>query len=135
MRLLSLTARGAPGLIVLAFGAVGGARASPPTDDPFAHIDCRKATVQMELNACAVREFRSWDTKLDALYRQLMAAADAKDRSLLKASEKDWISYRDSACALEAAGSEGGSIAPMEYANCQTEKTRTRIAELKRQDE
>lgn len=105
MRLLSLPAWAAAGLLGVALAAAGGARAAPASGDPFALIDCRKAAVQMELNACADREFRSWDAKLAALYRKMMAAADAKERSLVKASERDWLSYRDSECALEAAGS------------------------------
>ena len=87
----------------------------------------------MELNACANREFESWDAKLNALYRTLLKNADPKEQALLRAAEISWLSYRDSECAYETAGSEGGSIQPMEYANCLTAKTRAHITELKPQ--
>jgi uncharacterized protein YecT (DUF1311 family) len=121
-----------PAAVVLSMTAAL-ARAAAGPDDPFKNLDCRKAVVQMELNACANREFETWDARLNALYRTLLKNADAKDLALLKTAERNWLSYRDSECAFETAGSEGGSIQPMEYSNCLTAKTRARIAELKSQ--
>jgi uncharacterized protein YecT (DUF1311 family) len=112
-------------------GAAGNGHAGVAVHDSFKDLDCKKAAVQMELNACADREFESWDGKLNALYRTLIKNADLKDQALLKAAERSWLSFRDSECAFETSDSEGGSIHPMEYSNCLTEKTRARIAELK----
>jgi uncharacterized protein YecT (DUF1311 family) len=109
------------------------AHAGAGSDVAFKDLDCKKATVQMELNVCADREFQSWDAKLNALYRALQKSADPKEQALLKAAERNWIAYRDSECDYETASSEGGSIRPMEYSNCLTAKTRARIAELKSQ--
>ena len=94
-------------------------------------LDCKKAVAQPDLNACADREFQAWDAKLNALYRGLMKNAEDKEQALLKAAEKNWLSFRDSECEWETSGSEGGSIQPMEYSNCLTAKTRARIQELK----
>jgi len=104
------------------------------TEDPFRNFNCKNAKVQMELNYCADQDFRSADKKLNALYRELLDANEPKEKALLKAAERDWIAYRDSECALETAGSGGGSIAPMEYSVCLTEKTDARVKELQRQD-
>jgi uncharacterized protein YecT (DUF1311 family) len=109
------------------------ASAATGSDNPFKGLDCKKATVQMELNECANREFESWDGKLNTAYRAIFKDADPKGQVLLKAAEKSWISYRDNECAYETSSSEGGSIQPMEYSNCLTAKTRARIAELKSQ--
>lgn len=103
---------------------------TPASDDPFKGIDCRKAKVQVELNYCADRGFQAADKKLNALYRKLLDAADAKDKELLKTAERNWIAWRDSECAYETAGSEGGSIQPMEYSECLTQKTEARTKEL-----
>ncbi len=116
--------------IVIAMAA-GHARAG--ADDAFKGLDCKKAIVQAELNVCADREFQSWDSKLNALYRAVLKNADPKDQALLKTAERNWIAYRDSECDYETSDSEGGSIRPMEYSNCLTAKTRARIAELKSQ--
>jgi uncharacterized protein YecT (DUF1311 family) len=106
---------------------------SAATDDPFRNFNCKNARVQMELNYCADQGYKSADKKLNALYRKLIDAAEPKERELLKTAERNWIAYRDSECALETAGSEGGSIAPMEYSMCLTEKTEAHIKEFQRQ--
>ena len=108
-----------------------GASAATPADDPFKDLDCRKATVQIELNVCADREFQSWDGRLNAIYSKLLKDADPKDQALLRSAERSWLSFRDNECTYETSDSEGGSIHPMDYANCMTAKTRARITELK----
>jgi uncharacterized protein YecT (DUF1311 family) len=114
---------------ILCSALPGGAAA----EEPFRNFNCKNAKVQMELNYCADQDFKSADRKLNALYRKLLDGDDPKEKALLKVAERDWIAYRDSECALETAGSEGGSIAPMEYSVCLTEKTGARIKELQRQ--
>lgn len=118
-------------LITMMLMGTGYAQAGTSSSDPFKDLDCGKATVQMELNVCADREFKNWDAKLNALYRTLLKNAEPKEQALLKAAERSWLAYRDSECAYEVSGSEGGSIQPMEYSNCLTAMTRARIAELK----
>ena len=98
--------------------------------DPLKGGDCKNATVQMELNACAERDFEAADKKLNAVYRKLLDGAEAKEKEMLKTAERNWIAYRDSECAYETAGSEGGSIQPMEYSECLTQKTEAHIKEL-----
>ncbi|HLY05684.1 MAG TPA: lysozyme inhibitor LprI family protein [Rhizomicrobium sp.] len=103
---------------------------SPAAEDPFKGIDCKNAKVQMELNYCADRDFQAADKKLNAVYRKLLDSDDPKDKGLPKTAERNWIAWRDSECAYETAGSEGGSIQPMEYSECLTQKTEARIKEL-----
>jgi len=93
-------------------------------------IDCKNAKVQTEMNYCADRDFQAADKKLNATYRILLDSSDPKEKELLKAAERSWIAYRDSECAYETAGSEGGSIQPMEYSECLTQKTEAHIKEL-----
>jgi uncharacterized protein YecT (DUF1311 family) len=96
-------------------------------------VDCSKAVTQMDMNQCADRDFRAWDAKLNALYRVVMKNQDTKGQMLLRTAERNWIAWRDSECAFESASSEGGSIQPMEYSLCLTDKTHARIKELELQ--
>ncbi len=107
--------------------------AGPSNDDLFKGTDCNKAQTQMELDYCAGKDFEAQDKKLNALYRKLMAGYDAKNQSLLRTAEKNWLAYRDSECEFETAESEGGTIHPMEGSLCLTEKTKARIKELQAQ--
>jgi uncharacterized protein YecT (DUF1311 family) len=100
------------------------------THNPSRNINCKTAKVQIELNYCADHDFKSVDGKLNAVYRKLLNNSDSRERELLKAAERNWIGYRDSECTLETAGSAGGSMAPMEYSTCLTEKTKVHINEL-----
>jgi len=111
----------------------GSAGSAAGADDPFKDTDCTKATVQIELDYCANRDFEAADKRLNVLYRTLFDRSDPKRRERLKAAERKWIVYRDRDCTEETAGSTGGSIAPMEYSVCLTEKTKARIRELERQ--
>jgi uncharacterized protein YecT (DUF1311 family) len=121
-----------PALAVAALLSIRAAGAAP-ADDPFKDTDCKKAQTQMELNYCADRDYQAEDKKLNALYRTIMSKYDAKSQALLKAAEKNWITYRDSECNFETASSEGGSTQPMEDSICLNNKTHARIKELQAQ--
>ena len=122
-RLASITALA----VILPCVSVGGRTA---TDDPFKNLDCKTAKVQMEMNYCADRDFKSADRKLNTVYRRLLGASDSKEQALLKAAERDWIAYRDSECALETAGSMGGSMHLTEFSVCLTQKTEAHMKDL-----
>jgi uncharacterized protein YecT (DUF1311 family) len=109
------------------------ARGEAATDDPFKNTDCKNTHVQIELDYCADRNFQAQDKKLNAVYQALLAGYDPKGKVLLKTAERNWLAYRDSECTLETAGSEGGSIQPMEYSLCLADKTKDRIRELQHQ--
>ena len=118
-------------LVILAVALVAPAFDScAANDDPFRNLDCKNAKVQMELNYCADRDFQAADKKLNAVYRKLLDASDGREKELLKTAERNWIAYRDSECVYETANSEGGSIQPMEYSECLTQKTEARVKEL-----
>ena len=110
-----------------------GSAAAATNDDPFKDTNCKKAQTQMELDYCAGRDFQAEDKKLNALYRKLMSGYDAKSQALLKTAERNWLAFRDSECEFETAGSEGGTIHPMESSICLTDKTRARVKELQAQ--
>ena len=93
-----------------------------------ADIDCNKAITQTDMNMCADKDYQAADKKLNDIYRKVMAAEEGKDE--LKAAQRAWIVFRDAECTFETAGSEGGSIHPMEYSMCLTKLTKARTKEL-----
>jgi uncharacterized protein YecT (DUF1311 family) len=95
--------------------------------------DCGRYTTQMDMNMCANDNAQSADTALNALYKQVAASKSTDDKASLKQSERFWIKYRDKTCNDQVGPREdGGSIWPMDMANCQETETAKRIAVLKR---
>jgi len=96
--------------------------------------DCNKANTQFDLNQCAQANYDSADKKLNEVYHAAMdAAGDEASRTQLRDSERTWIQFRDRECARQVGPREGGgSIWPMDLANCLEEKTAQRIRELRR---
>ena len=96
--------------------------------------DCNRANTQFDLDQCAQANFESADRKLNEVYHAAMdAAGDEGARTQLRDSERAWISFRDQECARQVGPREGGgSIWPMNLANCLEDKTAHRIRELRR---
>jgi uncharacterized protein YecT (DUF1311 family) len=96
--------------------------------------DCNRANTQLDLDQCAQANFEAADRRLNEVYHAAMdAAGDESARVQLRDSERAWISFRDQECARQVGPREGGgSIWPMNLANCLEEKTAKRIRELRR---
>jgi uncharacterized protein YecT (DUF1311 family) len=94
--------------------------------------DCNRATNQLDLNQCAQANFESADRALNDVYHRVMDEMSGQgERDQLRDSERAWISFRDRECARQVGPREGGgSIWPMNLANCLEEKTAGRIREL-----
>jgi uncharacterized protein YecT (DUF1311 family) len=117
---------------VMAIVAVLAATAALAQDDEN-NIDCAHAMVQRDLNFCADRDYRAADSQLNGMYRATMARLDPARRAKLLTDERAWIVTRDRQCSKEAAPERGGSIYPMVYSGCLTEKTKARIKVLQAQ--
>lgn len=97
-------------------------------------LDCSAAKTQVELNQCADRDFRKADAVQNLVYAKLKAqTTDPGSRRRLIAAQKAWLAYRDRECDFETEDSIGGSIRPMEMAECYREKTVAHTAELQKQ--
>jgi len=96
--------------------------------------DCARLATTVELDQCYSRIYQQADAALNAVYNQLMAKLSAAgDKALLKAAEAAWISYRDKQCAFDTAGTQNGTIHPIEVSICLTAKTTAQTAELQHQ--
>ena len=72
------------------------------------------------------------NTKLDAVYKQLMGKLDADGQKALKEAERSWIKWRDDEAMLMArvGGTIGGSAMRVDFANAQKKLIDQRIALL-----
>ena len=103
-----------------------------------------KAKTQSEMNLCARQEWQRADAALNAEYKAVIARmkrdtnfASTEDgrpngETLLRESQRAWLTMRDSLCTLESYHVRGGSLEIMNYERCLAEITYERTEWLKR---
>lgn len=124
--------------VVLAGFATGPAMAGD--EDWAASVDCTDPQMQMEITACAQRDWQEQDDRLNAEYKQAMARAKDFDDGLygpndgaaaaLKAAQKAWVTYRDRSCEAETFPLKGGTAEGEALFTCLSALTATRADEL-----
>lgn len=103
--------------------------------DPFANINCKATSTQLEMNHCANLSFKAADQELNQIYQQLrntfkQTKQNTQEPQLIDA-QLAWIKYRDLDCKFSADRFKGGSIAPLMYSSCQETLTKQRTTLLK----
>jgi uncharacterized protein YecT (DUF1311 family) len=107
-------------------------------------LDCDNATSQAEMTSCAGLDFEAADRELNVVWKDAVADARALDAELkamggdgrpgheesLRAAQRAWIAYRDSACVYEGFEARGGTMEPMLGSFCLARLTRLRTKEL-----
>lgn len=102
-------------------------------------VDCSVAEVQMELTFCAEQDWMAADAELNAAYKAAMAVMKEMDAALgegkvgegyLRQAQRDWVAFRDNACAAEAYPMYGGSAEPMLIYSCRARLTEERVLGL-----
>jgi uncharacterized protein YecT (DUF1311 family) len=89
------------------------------------------AQTQAEMNQTANNDFKKADAKLNKFYKQVMKILNEKEKKLMVLAQKDWVKFRDSHCKFEIEQYDGGSIQPLLYSTCLTDRTNDRIEDLK----
>lgn len=89
------------------------------------------AQTQIEMNMESHETYKKVDKELNVVYGEVMNSMKASQKALLKTAQKAWITYRDADCKCAGNGYEGGSIQPLVINECLTDRTKTRIKELK----
>lgn len=113
----------------------------PSSAEDRPDFDCEKAETQMEMTACAERDFDAADAVLNKQWkatRKVMADWDKEldvsqrgaEEALLKA-QRAWIAYRDGQCEAEGFAARGGTMEPMLLMSCKAELSKVRTEELK----
>lgn len=102
--------------------------------------DCDSAQTQMELTACAKADWAAADEELNGAYKDAIRAMKDLDANLtkadrgaeesLRAAQRAWVAFRDTACEAEAYPYIGGSIQPMIQMGCLARLTWSRVGDL-----
>ena len=93
---------------------------------------CTDPQTQTDMTLCAKADFDTADETLNRLYGEVRErlAGDEARLTRLRDAQRAWIAYRDADCAFRASAVEGGSAQPMVEAECRTEATTRRNADL-----
>lgn len=82
------------------------------------------------MNLCAQQNYAQVDADLNEAYRALKVVLPKGGKEALIAAETAWLQFRDRDCDFERSAFAGGSIVPMIYNTCLTERTTARTNEL-----
>lgn len=91
----------------------------------------RDNMTQADMNIESYEEYQKVDKELNKVYKQLTSKLEPHQKKLLVESQRQWIKFRDADCDFVASEFEGGSVQPLVINECMTERTKTRIKELK----
>ena len=114
-------------VLVAAIGMLGFAAGTAGAADSADPWQCKPDGLQQEMNACAVRDFRAADAKLNIRYVAVMEALSTDQRVALRTEQREWLKRRDPRCKAEARASEGGSIWPLAFYGCLEKATADRV--------
>ncbi|WP_166126661.1 lysozyme inhibitor LprI family protein [Flavobacterium bernardetii] len=89
------------------------------------------AQTQAEMNKIAHDDFKKADAELNKVYKKVIEVLDVTEKQLMIKAQKDWLKFRDSHCKFEIEQFKGGSISPLIYSTCLSERTNVRIEDLK----
>ena len=115
------------------------------TAQPINVEHCRDPQTQVEMNACAARDFGIANEALNQVYQQAVTSARQMDAEIdrefdqrptaeakLREAQRAWVTFRDAHCTWQGYGeARGGSMEPMSYNACRTSVTRQRTAQLR----
>ncbi len=91
---------------------------------------CKYDGTQQQMNACAVRDYKTADRSLNEMYKDVMAKLSRANQQLLRQEQRAWLKNRDPLCEEEAKDSKGGSIWPLDFYGCLKSVTESRTGEL-----
>jgi uncharacterized protein YecT (DUF1311 family) len=100
---------------------------APPPPLP---AECSNPTNQGMMTRCAQAEYAQVDAELNQRYQAVKGTLSADKQTDLVAAGRAWIAFRDADCEFVQSQFEGGSIQPMVYWGCLTQRTQDRIDEL-----
>jgi uncharacterized protein YecT (DUF1311 family) len=110
-----------------------GTSVSQPADNQMAQgIQCNENGTTAEMKACAERDYKIADRKLNQVYRQLIAEVSGEEKQRLIAAERAWIGFRDASCKFEAAQALGGTLEGLLFTGCLAEMTGDRTSDLEK---
>jgi uncharacterized protein YecT (DUF1311 family) len=94
--------------------------------------NCNNLKIQIEMNACAAKQYQREDVRLNKYYKDLVGKLGPSEKERLKAAQRAWIKFRDLQCEFEESRYEGGSIQPLVRSICLAQVTKQRNEDLRR---
>lgn len=96
-------------------------------------VDCESAETEADLSTCAARGADTVKAELAQSYDALSRSVSPAGREKLNAAMNAFATYRTAQCAFDTAGTEGGSIHSMMFAQCVETLTRAQNERLRHQ--
>jgi uncharacterized protein YecT (DUF1311 family) len=100
---------------------------------------CAQPTTQMAMNRCASIDHQREDAAMTVQWKKTLAYMREQDREAnssadkrpsyadtLLESQRAWLRFRDTQCAIEGYAARGGSMEPMLIAGCKASMTAAR---------
>jgi uncharacterized protein YecT (DUF1311 family) len=81
---------------------------------------------------CQNAETDAWDAQLNGVYQRLLAQADPAAKVKLRDEERAWLKRVTRKCDHAGDDEEGGSLQPIEIADCYLTEKVLRTVELKK---
>lgn len=97
-----------------------------------AGADCVPGGTVDQVNACAMRDFRTADTAIGVLYGDVMRALAAHERPQLRREHSAWLKRRSADCKQATRSVEQQPEGPRRFHECLIEQTTARRAGLMR---
>lgn len=105
---------------------------SPPRSDTYDRCMERAQANDPAMFECGGAELDRQDSRLNAVYRTLLAKLETDERAALVKAERDWIRYRDSHCDFEAPWNGIGTLDRIMHTDCTIRLTSERADQLTR---
>jgi len=103
---------------------------APAIKESFTPLPCSKDTT-IGMEGCAEHMILSLDREIDSRRRSVFVRlADTPSRRHFLRAESDWLTFRRAACLSEADVNRGGTIAPLDFAECVVRLSRQHLSEL-----
>ncbi|MGB3296426.1 MAG: lysozyme inhibitor LprI family protein [Phormidesmis sp.] len=102
----------------------------PASEREAALTDCGSLETQSAMNLCAQQNYAQVDADLNEAYRALKAVLPDGGEEALTTAEIAWLQFRDLDCDFERNAFASGSMAPLTYNTCLSERTSARTDEL-----
>ena len=125
-------------IVFLLFGCSSNSASSPSVSTNTSHSgdsaqsSCyQSAITQAELNDCAGQKTRATYEKLESLITELQGHMDDSQYTMLLNIEENWEKAIVEHCKWEANFFAGGSIQPLQFAECLNQQYLNRIDELR----
>ena len=102
----------------------------PVLGEKFTLLPCSQANT-LGLEGCAEHQIVALDAQINSLRRRVYSSLTfiGARRNFVK-GEVQWTSYRSSLCLSESSVYQGGSLAPVAYANCLVNSDRRHVSTL-----